>query len=313
MFPWSDLIKFVLGIAAIIKGADLFTEAAVWFASKTGVPKVVVGATLVSLATTLPELAVSSYSSLTGHVSMAVGNAVGSVICNTGLILGVVLLIRKFPVDRDSFIIRGLFMIGAGGSLYFLSLDTQVSRADAGVLYIILTAYVFYTFVDAKRKRDDNQRQQVEGSVLGAVVRFTGGAAAVVIGSRIVVSSGVVLAEFFGVPEIVIALTLIALGTSLPELVTALVATIKGHQDLSVGNIAGANLLNITWVVGGAAFVNPLKITPENLQVDFPVMGILMISLFAFGVTRARLDRWEGMTLFLMYVSYIGYLVVTTF
>lgn len=315
MLPWFDFLIFSGGIVAIVKGADWFTEAAVWFADKTGIPKIIIGATIVSLATTLPEFAVSSYASFTGHSSMAVGNAVGSAICNIGLVLGLTLLLCNFQVERQGFVHRSLFMIGGAVVLYLVALDGVISRADGGILLLLLAGFIYYTLQEIKTYKGSKHDQDISisGTPLRSTIQFIVGAALVVVGSRLVVSSGIVIAEFFNIPEIIIALTLIALGTSLPELVTAITATLKGYQALSIGNIVGANILNITWVIGGSALVGPLKISAENLRLDFPVMALLMVALLIFGLTRNILEKWEGATLLIMYTSYIGYIVITSF
>lgn len=308
MFPWVAFISLIIGLIAIIKGADLFTDAAVWIAEKTGIPKVIIGVTIVSLATTLPEFAVSSYASFLGHSSMAVGNAVGSCICNIGLILGIVLMIKKFPIERNGFVYRGIFMIGAASLLYLVGTDLFISRLDGLLLLAVLVAFLFGTLKQLKASRFEARENQVEGAWGKKIGLFIVGACAVVLGSRMVVNSGITLAAYFDIPEGVIALTLIALGTSLPELVTSLTAALKGHEELSLGNIIGANILNLTWVVGGSALIRPLHISSGNLTIDFPVMGILMVILVLSGMLRKYIHKLEGIMIFSIYCVYIIYM-----
>ncbi len=311
MVPWGSILGLVIGLAMIIKGADIFTDAAVWIAKKTGVPKVIIGVTIVSLATTLPEFAVSVFASYSNHASMAVGNAVGSCICNIGLILGLVLILKQFKVERSGFIVRGVFMIVIAILLFFMASDLQISRVNGVILLSFLVLFILIIYRELKTMRIVSKEEKVAGSWRIKLLMFIVASVAVVIGSRLVVNSGVTIAHYLNIPEIVISLTLIALGTSLPELVTSLTAAFKGHQELSLGNIVGANILNLTWVIGGAALVNPIPISTANLLIDFPVMILFMIMLFIFGLTKKRLGRWEGIVMFLLYFVYIGYTVLS--
>lgn len=303
------IILFVIGMVAIIKGADWFTEAAVWIAAKTGIPKVIVGATIVSLATTLPEFAVSVFASATGHAEMSLGNAVGSNIFNIGVILGISLIIRSFPTDRSIFTKQASFMILAGIVAFFLASDGSLTLLDGLLIFAILIAYIVFVISSSRFQKGGNQENEtVEGTLGTNLLKFLAGAVGVVIGSRITVNAGIELAQLFGVPEIIIGLTLVSVGTSLPELVTSLTATLKGYQELSVGNIMGAGLLNMSWVVAVSAMVNPIPISRMNIILDFPFMLGLMGLLFLFGITKDRLMRWEGIVLLSIYVIYMVFL-----
>lgn len=304
------VILFVLGLVAIIKGADWFTEAAVWIAAKTGIPKVIVGATIVSLATTLPEFAVSVFASATGHAEMSLGNAVGSNIFNIGVILGISLIIRSFATDQN-FAKQASFMVLASFVTFFLASDGGLNRLDGIIIFIILVAYIIFVLSNTQQKKGEAQKKEVVEGTLGAnLLKFSAGAVAVIIGSRITVNSGIDLAHLFGVPEIIIGLTLVSIGTSLPELVTSLTATLKGYQELSIGNIIGAGLLNMSWVTAVSAMVNPIPITRMNIVLDFPFMLGLMCLLFLFGITKDRLMRWEGNVLLFVYITYMATLFV---
>lgn len=309
-----ELIKlfvfFALGMFAIIKGADWFTDAAVWIAGKTGIPKVIVGATIVSLATTLPEFAVSVFASYSGHADMSLGNAVGSNIFNIGVILGISLLIRSFPTDPNLFPKQAAFMIAAGTLAFLFAQDGSINSMDGFLLLLILVGYLVFLIIHSLQQKQQMKKDEAVKGTLGLnLIKFIGGSAAVVIGSRITVTSGIGIAEFFKIPELIIGLTLVAMGTSLPELVTSLTATLKGYQELSVGNIIGAGLLNMSWVVGVSATINPIPITPMNLILDFPFMLTLMGLLLLFGITHKRFVRWEGATFLLIYVAYMTILL----
>ncbi|AZR73450.1 hypothetical protein BBF96_08675 [Anoxybacter fermentans] len=307
----TKLIFFTVGMFAIVKGADWFTDSAVWIAKKTGIPKVIIGATIVSLATTLPEFAVSVYASFSGHPEMSLGNAVGSNIFNIGMILGLTLIIHSYPTTPKIISKKALFMLTAGILALLTSLDGEINQFDGFLLLTVLIGYILFLILHSKKNIVFVEKTEVKGTFKKNLIKFIAGSVLVIIGSRIVVNSGVWLAKYFGVPEIFIALTLVALGTSLPELVTSLTATLKGYQELSIGNIIGANLLNIGWVTSVSAMVNPISISTKNLILDFPFMLAFMGLLLLFGLTKDHLSRLEGMIFLTLYATYITILFGT--
>ena len=311
------LLKLAVGIFLITKGADWFTEAAVRIAEATHVPRVIIGATIVSLATTMPEFTVSTYSALTERADFAVGNAIGSTVCNIGLILGTCLMIRPMLIDRPLLSLQqGLIMIGAGAMVTLLGIDGGLSRLDSIPLILGLIGYIYYSVRAARSERSkallelvDMADGDVDESGINLrreILFFLLGAGCVIFGSRWLVNSAELIARRLGVPELIIGITLVALGTSLPEYVTALTATIKGYQEISVGNIMGADILDILWVLGGTSFAERLSIQNQTKVLDFPVMLLLMIMLTLFARTRNRISRLEGFGLFLVYVVYLA-------
>jgi len=310
------LLKLAAGIILITKGADWFTEAAVRIAEATHVPRVIIGATIVSLATTMPEFTVSTYSALTARADFAVGNAIGSTVCNIGLILGTCLMIRPMLIDRPSLTFQqGLIMVGAGGAVALLGINGELSRLDSIPLILGLAGYIYYSVRAARNERNkallelvDMADGDVEESGINLrreILLFLLGAGCVIFGSRWLVNSAELIARRLGVPELIIGVTLVALGTSLPEYVTALTATIKGYQEISVGNIMGADILDILWVLGGTSLAEKLPIQDQTKVLDFPVMLLLMIMLTLFARTRNRISRLEGFALFAVYVIYL--------
>ncbi len=287
-------------------------ESAVSISEKSGIPKVIVGATIVSFATTSPEFAVSATAAFLGHTDMTVGNAVGSVICNTGLILGFVLSIKAASVDVESFIRKGFFMALSGITLILASLDQHISQTDGIILLMIFFGFLYYNYKLQRAIFDGPEK--VEKVPLKEMHRdiayFLIGAILVVIGSRIMVNSGIELARIAGIPEMIISLTLVAFGTSLPEFITAISSTMKGHQDLSIGNIIGANTMDITLILGVCAQITSLEILDQSISYDFPTMLIFIFLLLIFGVTKKRLERWEGASMVLLYGLYIAGLII---
>ena len=318
-----NLLLFALAVALISKGADWFTEAAVKIAEATHIPKVIIGATIVSAATTLPEFSVSAIATVQNTTDMAIGNAIGSCVCNIGLILGTCTLARASITDKKLLTQQGGFMIGAGILVFLLTLMGRLERWGGAILIMGLIAYMYYSVRTARARRDrallemqvdkEDADFPARPTLKNEVIWFLIGAACVVAGSYLLVRTGKELARLIGVSELVISLTLVALGTSLPEYVTAFTATLKGHQELSVGNIIGANILNIFWVLGGCSLIRPLPLNPESpfmgfpqtQSLDLPIMFLLMTLLVGFGFSKGKLKRWQGGALFIIYASYL--------
>ena len=306
---FSDAILFILCIFLITKGADWFVESAVAISQKSGIPKVIIGATIVSFATTAPEFAVSATAAYMDHTELTVGNAVGSAICNIGFVLGFVILIKAMPVNLDSFLRKGAFMLLSGIVLVITTIDGMLSMYDGMLLFLIFIAFLYYNyrlqsaiFAEPESKTD---RQSISG-MKQEFIFFIFGALCVVVGSRILIDSGIKIAQWLGVPEMIIALTLVAFGTSLPEFITAVSATLKGHQEMSIGNILGANTMDIALILGVSSQIRPLPILAQSIHYDFPIMLFIMVLLLFFGVTRQKIERWEGAVILISYFAYVA-------
>jgi len=317
-------LAFVLGLVMVIRGADWFVEAAVWIARRTGISEVIVGATIVSVGTTLPELSVSTYSSWVGSPDVALGNAIGSCICNIALIFAISIAVRAIPIRSDSFYTRGIIMLAAAVAVTVLSMDGTLNRLDGVILLGVLVANIIYVVrtelspsqreaerhVSSAEPEASSARRLFPLSTMGQVAQFVMGAATVAVGSRFLVTSATTIAEMLGISEKVIGLTIVSVGTSLPELATAITSLIKGHQSLSAGNILGANFIDLTAVLGFASVVNPITVGSGFIMLDFPVMLVVMGALMLFAVTRRTLARWEGFILLAMYAAYLGVLFI---
>ncbi|MEW6244965.1 MAG: calcium/sodium antiporter [Bacillota bacterium] len=297
-------VLFVGGLLIVILGADWFTDAAVWFARRTGIPKVLIGATVVSIATTLPEFAVSVSASLTGHPDVALGNAVGSVTANSGLIAALSLISGRQVPEVSVFLSSGVLMLLSGVAVAVLALDGAVARVEGLLLFMLLALYIIRA-VRSARATSTGSATKTSGSAMPAVVKFMLGSVLIALGSRGMVMGGVDLAKVLGIPEMVVGLTMMAVGTSIPELVTALASLLKGHQDLSLGNILGANFLNMTWVLGGSAIFG--RVTAQALAItrDIPVMLCFMGALVVFGVFGRGVGRAGGVLLIGSYALYV--------
>lgn len=310
------IILFLIGFVLITKGADIFINCTVDIGKKTKISEIILGATIVSFATTLPELTVSLFASLDGHTTMSLGNAVGSIICNTGLVLGLVAFISPFSVDKKMFFSKSVLLLICVILLLLLGIDKSITQRDSIALLAMLVIYMYSNYrsvVEKGSKSRINNTSKVKGNNnLGEWVRiallFILGLIMMILGSRLLVDNGVIIAEWIGVPQGVISLTVIALGTSLPELVSSLTAIKKNHHAISVGNILGANILNIVSVIGISSIPNDIPILSQNMRIDFPFMIVLLLILILPTIKKNKLYRFQGLIMLIVYLIYIGIL-----
>ena len=310
------IILFLIGFVLITKGADIFINCTVDIGKKTKISEIILGATIVSFATTLPELTVSLFASLDGHTTMSLGNAVGSIICNTGLVLGLVAFISPFSVDKKMFFSKSVLLLICVILLLLLGIDKSITQRDSIALLAMLVIYMYSNYrsvVEKGSKSRINNTSKVKGNNnLGEWVKivllFALGLIMMILGSRLLVDNGVIIAEWIGVPQGVISLTVIALGTSLPELVSSLTAIKKNHHAISVGNILGANILNIVSVIGISSIPNDIPILSQNMRIDFPFMIVLLLILILPTIKKNKLYRFQGLIMLIVYLIYIGIL-----
>lgn len=310
------IILFLIGFVLITKGADIFINCTVDIGKKTKISEIILGATIVSFATTFPELTVSLFASLDGHTTMSLGNAVGSIICNTGLVLGLVAFISPFSVDKKMFFSKSVLLLICVILLLLLGIDKSITKIDSILLLTMLAIYMYSNYksvVEKGSKSRINNTSKVKGNNnLGEWVKivllFALGLIMMVLGSRLLVDNGVIIAEWIGVPQGVISLTVIALGTSLPELVSSLTAIKKNHHAISVGNILGANILNIVSVIGISSIPNDIPILSQNMRIDFPFMIVLLLILILPTIKKNKLYRFQGLIMLIVYLIYIGIL-----
>lgn len=308
-------ILFIIGFILISKGADFFINATVEIGRKTNISELILGATIVSFATTLPELTVSLFASIDNHTTMSLGNAVGSIICNTGLILGLVISISPFTTDRKLFASKSTILLLSIVVLMILGIDGSITRVDGFILLVILGIYMYTNYKGILNNANKDYlyyclTEQSDMSTVKIVVSFLAGLAMMIVGSRLLVDNGVEIANFIGIPQGIISLTVIALGTSLPELVSSITAVRKKHHEICVGNILGANILNIVSVISISSIPNPIPILSQNIRVDYPFMIILILTLIIPTIIKNKLYRLQGV---LMLGTYIAYLAVLYF
>ena len=311
-----SVLLFVLGLVLLIKGGDWFVDGSVGIAHRFHIPEIIVGATVVSIGTTLPEVMVSATGALEGLGSMAYGKAIGSVICNTSLNAAITLAVRPGTVDRKSLVMPVLFFFGAAalycGTAYLVGYFSRVLGIvllGIFVVYMVITVRQGFRNPVAPEEDGGEEKQRKLWQELALLIV---GAAVIAVGARLLVDNGTKIAEALGVPQTVIALTFVALGTSLPELVTAITSLIKGHGSLSLGNVIGANLFNLVLVSGVSVALAPFEVPSASqflghnasLVLDIPVMLGVMLLLTIPPLKNGKLHRWQGILLLCIYASY---------
>ncbi len=305
---WALLFLFVCGLVIIIKGGDYFVDAATWMAEVSGIPHFVIGATVVSLATTLPELIVSCLGAARGSNAIAIGNAVGSVTANTGLIMAISVLCIPAAVKRKQYAFKSVLLIIATIILYISSFGKQFSLIGSAALLLIFFGSVYESIREAKTESQTGEKKSFEKKEIPLnIFKFVFGAAGIAVGADFLVSSATEIARISGIPEAVISATIVAIGTSLPELVTAITAIVKKQSSLSVGNIIGANLIDIAIILPICSFVSGGKLValPQNLAMDIPAcLFILLIAIIPM-LIKGKFSRAQGIVLLACYLAYI--------
>ncbi len=300
---------FSMGLLLLVKGADEFIDAALWFARRFGLSELIIGATIVSVGTTLPETVVSVTAAAHGNNGIAYGNAIGSVICNTGLIVALVLLLRPPQVDQSAFR-RGTAFFFVAAAIYIASavFFWGIPRPVAVLLLLLYGAYIITSLRQGKRgtgSRPGQLSAPVTGTAFSALTRMLLSAAVLFYGSHLMVENAEKFAFWLALPEEVIALTVVALGTSLPEFVTAILAIRRGHGELSVGNVLGANFFNIVLVSGAASLIDPLVVDALALRSDIVIMLACMLLFTLPLLVRKRASRLQGAALLGIYLFYV--------
>ena len=310
------IVLFIIGFVLLIKGGDWFVDAASSIAHRFHMPELLIGATVVSIGTTLPEVMVSAQGAMAGSGSIAFGNAIGSIICNTSLIAAITLVAKPSTVDRKTLILpTASFFIAAAFYCFNAYAFGGFSRVSGLILLAMFVAYMVITVKQMKNNpvesSEETEEEEASGSLTHDIVMLVVGALVIALGARLLVDNAQILATAIGVPESVIALTLVALGTSLPELVTAVTSLMKGCGALSLGNIIGANLFNLVLVSGVATTLSPFDLSSASatsLIVDIPLMLAVMLFMTLPALIRQKLSRWQGIVLLCAYAAYCVFL-----
>lgn len=309
---WVSVLLFIVGIILVMKGGDVFVDAASWIARAAGVPTFIIGATIVSLATTMPEMIVSVIAAAGGSNDMAIGNAVGSVTANTALIMAVAMLFMTVTLSRKKYLPQCLLLIAAAAVLCIGCSDGELQLGFSLILFAIFLVFMVLNVGDARQEMSEKPPREKHSrrDMVKNIILFLLGAAAIVVGSDLLVDHGGKLAEALGVPERVIAVTLVAIGTSLPELVTTLTAIRKKESGLSVGNIIGANIIDLTLILPVCSFVadGRLTISVQSAAIDMPACLLVTVLAIVPMLFRQKASRFQGV---LLIAAYVVYLVIT--
>ena len=306
------ILLFVVGLVLIIKGGDWFVNSAVFIANLTGIPKFIIGATIVSVATTLPELTVSVTGVIDGELDLAVGNAVGSVTANIGLIMGISLVCMPAVIKRSQFWIKGTLMSAAALLLWVLCKDGTLHMLPSFALFVLLAVYVWDNIRDAKNDVGSDEREVVDKKDLPKqIVMFIIGIAAIVVGSKLLIEYGSEIALLLGVPSAIIGVTMVAIGTSLPELITTLTAIRKKESSMSIGNIVGANIIDLAMILPICSVVSDGKLTiaEQSYALDMPICFAMTLIAVLPPLIKGKLYRWQGILMLALYTVYVVILV----
>ncbi len=326
MSIWLHFLLFAVGIVLIVKGGDFFVDSASYIAEISGIPKFIVGATIVSLATTMPEMLVSVMASIqgarlgdtveaAGKYSMAVGNAIGSVTANTGIILSIAVLFMTIAVTRKKYLVKSLLLIAAVTTVWLGCLSGKLSIVASIILLIVFAIFVAENIKSAKDDLSDSSDRPkfVKKDFAIKLILFAAGAVMLVIGSDLLVDHGTPIAQFLKVPDGIIAVTMIAIGTSLPELVTTVTAIIKKQSSLSAGNIIGANIIDLTLILPLSSLVSGGKLTIDSQGLAYDMPACLIITLIAMlpTIITEKFHKWQGVLMLIAYCAYL-YLIISS-
>ncbi|MBO5059297.1 MAG: calcium/sodium antiporter [Clostridia bacterium] len=310
---FTIILLFIIGLILIIKGGDFFVDASTWFAEAFGIPKFIVGATVVSFATTLPELLVSLFASLQGKNLMAAGNAVGSVTANLGLIMGISIVCMPSVVKRSQFAIKAVIMALSCALLLIFARSGNIGVLPSLILLALFFVFMTENVLSAKKNMAGGEKPIItKNDLIKNIFLFILGVAGIVAGADLMVDNGSELARMLGISEGIISVTIIAIGTSLPELVTTITAIAKKQSSLSVGNIIGANIIDLAVILPVCSLIAGGN-TPVNYQtyaVDIPVCLAVILLATVPPLISEKLRRWQGITLLAAYAVYITYVCI---
>lgn len=301
-----NIVLLVMGLVVVLKGADWLTDGAVNIASRFGVSQMVIGLTIVAMGTSMPELCVSMVSALKGTPDLAVGNVVGSNTLNTLLIVGCSALVAPIMVKRSSVRRDIPFAVLASLLMLIFCLDGGIDRLDAALLFILFAVFMFVT---VKYGKNEGTEAKTTAAPLGkAALLLVVGLVCLILGSNLFVDNASFIASTLGVSDAVIGLTIVAGGTSLPELATSMVSAKKGNSDIAIGNVIGSNVFNILMIIGVTGLVKPMHIKGIT-SLDLIVMLASMLLLWFFCRTTYKVKRWEGAVLAISYIAYLAWLI----
>ncbi len=306
-------LVFVIGLIMVVKGGDLFLDSTIYIANVTGISFGIIGATIVSLATTLPEFCVSVMSSYEGFSGMAIGNSLGSYICNIALVIGLIAIIKPIQINSEYFPLKGAMMFSYLGLFYFFAVDGTVTHLEGKVLMSLVILFILLNLIEHNEDKMRNKTRKIKTnrrSLILNIVKFITGGILIVFGADLLIDTGVEIANYFRISKQIISLTFLALGTSLPELVTAISSMLRDRASISIGNIIGSNILNMTMVMGTSALVsaNGLIVSSQTLNLDIPMATLISLVFILSGIFFKKIGRISGVSLLIIYGIYLNIL-----
>lgn len=307
------VLLFIVGIIFVIKGGDWFVDAASWIAEVSGIPKLIVGATIVSVATTLPEMLVSVLAATQGKVDMSIGNAIGSVTCNIGIILAISVIFMPGVIKRSDYMLKSVLMILAAAIIVACGYTGKISVIFCAILLVIFAVFIYENLVMAKRASEPGKEEETDENpesgktVAINIAKFIIGTVGIVWGAQLLINNGCELARFLGVSERIIGVTLVAIGTSLPELITTITAIIKKESALSVGNILGANIMDLTLIMPLSSLISgkALPVAAASAMIDLPACLVVGLIAVVPAMIKSKFSRWQGFALLAVYAAYV--------
>lgn len=309
-----NCLLIIVGFVLLIKGADLLVDGASGIAKKFHIPEIIIGLTIVSIGTSMPELFVSITSSIEGLEDISLGNVIGSNICNLLLILGLSATINPIIFKKETRLIE--IPMNLGITILFLilcNIGNEVSRIDSIILLTLFVAFIMYTIIIAKKGTQNNEEveNKKQRKTIWNIVFITIGIVALKFGGDFVVENAEAIAKHFNISEKIIGLTIVAIGTSLPELVTSVTAAIKKDTDIAIGNIIGSNIFNMLFIIGTASAINPIKYNPTyNLQMTILIVATFVLGLFPYTDKKDEMTQSNGITYLMLYALYMVVLFV---
>lgn len=310
------ILLIIIGFVLLIVGADLLVDGASGIAKKFHIPEIIIGLTIVSIGTSMPELFVSITSALEGHSDMAIGNVIGSNLSNLLLILGLSTMIKPVVFQKETRLYEIPMCLASTLILMlFCNTNAKISIGESAVLLVLFCMFILYTIFMAKKESQKNiveidVKEEKKNSTLKDIVFIILGIVGLKIGGDLAVDNAVVVANYFNLSEKLISLTILAIGTSLPELVTSVTAAVKGNSDIAIGNIIGSNIFNILLIIGVSSMIHPITYNLSyNFDISILVISTIILAIFPFIPPKDKMSRANGVIYFLMYLMYLGFLI----
>ena len=311
-----SILLIIIGFVLLIVGADLLVDGASGIAKKFHIPEIIIGLTIVSIGTSMPELFVSITSALEGHSDMAIGNVIGSNLSNLLLILGLSAMIKPVVFQKETRLYEIPMCLASTLILMiFCNTNAKISRGESAVLLILFCMFILYTIFMAQKESQKNiveidVKEEKKNSTFKIIIFIILGIIGLKIGGDLAVDNAVVVANYFNLSEKLISLTILAIGTSLPELVTSVTAAVKGNSDIAIGNIIGSNIFNILLIIGVSSMIHPITYNMSyNFDISILVISTIILAIFPFIPPKDKMSRANGVIYFLMYLMYLGFLI----